>query len=472
MKTLRVLAALFFIGCAAVHQPPTTPGRVDDASRLNETKVREVVDVEPDDVQAVATIRAAMNRARVANAGISIAGFRHSMGGQTIAPGGIVLNMLPHNRMELRGDILHVQSGAVWKDVIAYLEGSGRSIAVMQSDNPFSVGGSLSVNCHGWQHLHEPIASTVLAMTVLTPDGTVRRCSRTEDPDLFSHVLGGYGLFGVILDADLLTVPNERYKAVHTYCDVASYEEMFDRRVRANPAAGMAYGRISVAPRAFLREAILTTYERTEGPPPPLRPPHLSRIERWVFRRSVGSNFGKTLRWRLEKSLGPRLEPKYTSRNQLLNQTIDVYVDRGTKSTDILHEYFVPRTKLAPFIDSIRPLLRRRHIDLLNVTVRDVKQDHTTVLPYAREDVFAVVLFFSQQRSPEAELAMETLTRELIEKALAAGGTYYLPYRLHATREQFQRAYPAADAFFREKRRVDPDGLFTSQWYQRYGAGK
>jgi len=426
--------------------------------------------VEPDDALAVSTIRAALTRARAANAGVSIAGFRHSMGGQTIAPGGIVLNMLPHNRMELRGDVLHVQSGAVWKDVIAHLEKSGRSVAVMQSDNPFTVGGSLSVNCHGWQHLHEPIASTVLEMTVLTPDGTVRRCSRTENAGLFSHILGGYGLFAVILDADLRTVPNETYRAVHTRCDVGSYEEVFDRRVRTNPAGGMAYGRISVAPRGFLREAILTTWEREAGPPPPLRAPEMSRIARMVFRNSAGSNFGKRVRWYLEKTLLPLLEPKHTSRNQLLHQTIDVYVDRGAKSTDILHEYFVPRTKLAPFIDSIRPLLRRQRIDLLNVTVRDVKQDHTTALPYAREDVFAVVMFFSQQRSPQAELAMETLTRELIDKVLAAGGTYYLPYRLHATREQFHRAYPASEDFFQTKRRVDPDGLFTNQWYQRYGA--
>jgi FAD/FMN-containing dehydrogenase len=340
----------------------------------------------------------------------------------------------------------------------------------MQSDNPFTVGGSLSVNCHGWQHLHEPVASTVLAMTILTPDGTVLRCSRTEHPELFSHVLGGYGLFGVILDADLRTVPNERFRPVHTHCDVGSYEEEFDRRVRTNAAAGMAYGRISVAPRSFLREAILTTYEREAGPPPPLRPPQRSRIARMVFRNSAGSNFGKSLRWYLEKTLLPRLEPKHISRNQLLNQTIDVYVDRSPSSMDILHEYFVPRTKLAPFIDSIRPLLRREHIDLLNVTVRDVKQDHTTALPYARQDVFTVVMYFSQQRSPEAELAMETLTRELIEKALAAGGTYYLPYRLHATREQFHRAYPAAEDFFDAKHRVDPDTLFTNQWYQRYGA--
>ena len=53
----------------------------------------------------------------------------------------------------------------------------------------------------------------------------------------------------------------------------------------------------------------------------------------------------------------------------------------------------------------------------------------------------AFVMLFHQRRTLAAEKAMETLTGELIEAALKLGGTYYLPYRLHATPEQFHRAY-------------------------------
>ncbi len=49
---------------------------------------------------------------------------------------------------------------------------------------------------------------------------------------------------------------------------------------------------------------------------------------------------------------------------------------------------------------------------------------------------------------------MEALTRELIDAALACGGRYYLPYRLHATPEQFRAAYPQAERFFKLKRAV------------------
>ena len=49
------------------------------------------------------------------------------------------------------------------------------------------------------------------------------------------------------------------------------------------------------------------------------------------------------------------------------------------------------------------------------------------------------------------------------------GSTYYLPYRLHATTEQFNKAYPTALEFFQKKRSYDPRSLFQNQFYLKYG---
>jgi FAD/FMN-containing dehydrogenase len=68
--------------------------------------------------------------------------------------------------------LLHVQAGAKWADIIPYLDQHGRSVAVMQSDNSFTVGGSLSVNCHGWQYNRPPIASTVESFHLMKANGS------------------------------------------------------------------------------------------------------------------------------------------------------------------------------------------------------------------------------------------------------------------------------------------------------------
>ncbi|HLA64321.1 MAG TPA: FAD-binding oxidoreductase, partial [Rhodothermales bacterium] len=208
---------LLYLAWTAAHDratiQPAPEGYADDVSRLNATRVLEVWAVPADAAEAERQLIALLQRAREQGLPVSIAGARHSMGGHTIAPDGIVINMLPFRGMTLSADgrVLTVQSGALWAEVIPFLNARGRSVGVMQSDNGFSVGGSLSTNVHGWQSRRPPIASTVRSFRLLTPEGEVVRCSRTEHADLFSLVLGGYGLFGIILDAELWTVPNEWY---------------------------------------------------------------------------------------------------------------------------------------------------------------------------------------------------------------------------------------------------------------------
>ena len=90
-------------------------------------------------------------------------------------------------------------------------------------------------------------------------------------------------------------------------------------------------------------------------------------------------------------------------------------------------------------------------------------------MPYADQDLFAFVMLFNQARTPEADKRMEAFTTELIEAVLSCGGRYYLPYRLHATKDQFARAYPQAAEFFRRKRQFDPAGVFVNQFSLKYG---
>jgi FAD/FMN-containing dehydrogenase len=59
-------------------------------------------------------------------------------------------------------------------------------------------------------------------------------------------------------------------------------------------------------------------------------------------------------------------------------------------------------------------------------------------------------------------------TRQLIDLAIAHQGSYYLPYQIHVSREQFLAAYPRAEAFFALKRRVDPINKFRNKLWDAY----
>lgn len=294
-KPLYRLTDAWLRGKPPVEEIP--PGYADDASRMNRAKVAEVRAIPADPAAAESQLRDLINLARSKGLRLAIAGARHSMGGHTIYPDGIVIDMLPFNRIELNAETqtLHVGAGARWSEIIPYLDSRGYSVAIMQSNNDFSVGGSISVNCHGWQHNQPPIASTVKSFRLMKADGAIVRCSRSENAELFSLALGGYGLFGVILDVELQVSPNERYRAEAEVLPSDRYVARFAEKVDGDTEVGMVFGRLCVAPgeKTFLREAILTVWRRSPSKReeiPPLRDAGYAALRRGVYRAQIGSS--------------------------------------------------------------------------------------------------------------------------------------------------------------------------------------
>jgi FAD/FMN-containing dehydrogenase len=450
--------------------PPTRAGFAEDASRLDEVPVDLHVLPAAGTEDALGAI---LSQARAEGRAVSIAGARHTMGGQTSYPHGIVVDtsQVRAMRIDEERSVLTVQSGARWSDVLAYLDPLGRSVAIMQAYSSFSIGGSLGANAHGWQHDRPPLASSVEAFRIMVADGRILRASRSENADLFGLVMGGYGLFGFVLDVDLRTVPNALYGARRLEIDADAYVDAFDKHVHSDPAAGMAYGRISVSPRDFLRPALLTAF-RVDAPAgtriPPLADAKPSLLARAVLRGSVGSEYGKALRWQLESAFGGEAGDR-VSRNQVLNEPVALFENHDPSRTDILQEYFVPPPRFAEFLARMREIIPRHRVDLLNVTVRNVLRDDDAFLRYADGPMFALVLLFNQARTAEEDQRLEGVAQELIDAVIPLGGRQYLPYRLHATRAQLTRAYPRAPEFFAAKRKWDPGLVFRNQWFAKYG---
>jgi FAD/FMN-containing dehydrogenase len=152
-----------------------------------------------------------------------------------------------------------------------------------------------------------------------------------------------------------------------------------------------------------------------------------------------------------------------------LNEGAGNYQEHNADRTDILHEYFVPHGGVTAFLDRARAIIPNHDGELLNVTIRNLLEDQNTFLRYADQEMFAFVMLFNQPRTRDADDRMEAMTRELIDAVIACGGRFYLPYRLHASREQMMKAYPQAAAFFERKRHYDPAEIFQSQFYVKYG---
>lgn len=459
---------------ADVPLPAAPRELLNDASGLNPTPVRGVTFAGASTKETVARIVPLLSRiASGHEPALVVSGARHSMGGQSLLRGGWVLDELPMTpvAVDAADQTMRVGAGATWRTIIPVLNAAGCAPMVMQSNNDFTVGGSLSVNCHGWHTNSQPIASTVRSLRVLTASGKITTCGPNENAELFGLVLGGYGLYGIILDADLAIVPNVAYEPRFEAVPTREYAAAFAERVYApGSRIEMAYGRLSVDPGGFLDQAIIGTYvpvPQTRGKVLALAPQTNNGLRRAIFRNSADNGAGKSLRWWLEVNLNPHLSGP-VSRNNILNAAAGVLADDDPGSTDILHEYFVPQARLWEFVQAAREIIRRGEGNLLNVTVRDIRRDDHSALAYARQDAFGLVMLFVQECTQAGEARMRAMTRSLIDAAIASGGTFYLPYRPHATIEQLRRGYPAWDAAMLAKDHYDPDGVFRNTFYDRY----
>ncbi|CAN5133249.1 FAD-binding oxidoreductase [soil metagenome] len=442
---------------------------INDASCLNETRVYDVLTI-----KTVDDIYQALKLAREKKLHIAIAGRRHSMGGQSFFKDALVLDMMHFNRiiaLDEEKKIITVESGATWHQIQLYLHPKNLAVKAMQSTDIFTVGGSLAVNAHGMDHTIGSMISTVKSFTIMLADGSIRRIT-PEQPELFDAVIGGYGLFGIILEVELEVTDNVMYERDTTILNYHDFPEFFEK-ITQEKTYGLFYAHLSTSPLSFFKDMIIYGYKKIEheGPFKPLGKISLINLRRFLINLSKRRHYAQVFKWIAEKYIDPAIDKLRTknlvSRNEIMHDSVEYLENVLINETDILHEYFIPHKNFIPYIDQMRTILKNSKIPVLNASIRIINKE-SNMLNYAPEDMFAIVLYLNQRVDTESLQAMKKLTSDLIDLTLKFDGTFFLPYQLHYTREQLQKAYPNINTFFALKRKYDPSLLFMNNFYAKY----
>ena len=446
---------------------------LNDAGELSPTVVAKhvIMSGNPDEA-LLAALRLELTEAKSLGRPIAAHAARHSMGGQSLAKDGLALTFNQEwIEPNAAAKTYRCAAGTRWSTVIRELNKIGFSPAVMQSNNDFGVASTYCVNAHGWPVAFSGGGTTARSMKMLLADGGHVTCSRTENADLFSFAMGGYGMFGIITELEMDMVPNARLEPTFETMPGTAFGEAFLKKIRENNDIQMAYGRMSVAIDGFFDEALMITYKPTADQtnlPEASGSGMMSKIARDIFRQQPGSDRWKDLRWGIERSVNPKINSGVSTRNSLMNEPVVTLDDKDPGRTDILHEYFVAPHRFAEFVQACQDVIPSSYQELLNITLRFVDTDSDSVLNYATEPRIASVLLFSQEKSLRGEADMARMTAELIERTLAIGGTYYLPYRPHATLDQFKRGYARHAEFVAKKRLIDPGLTFRNGLWENY----
>ncbi len=437
---------------------------VNDVTQLNPVIVAEI--------KCPTSIEEIQDIVKQTEGSISIGGGRFSMGGQTTSTQSTHLDMRQFNQIvtfSKEEKRIKVQAGARWCDIQAHIDPHNLSVMIMQTYANFTVGGSVSVNVHGRYMGLGAVILSVLSVDVVLADGSLKHASRTENTELFFGVVGGYGGLGILVQVELALTDNIPVKRVRQKMNRKDYWAFFDENVRFDDKIVFHNADLYLP---SIQKINAVSWVKTDEKPNvkhrlmPLKASY--PLERYFFWVTSESPFGK---WRREHIIEPLfyLGKRVHWRNYEAGYDVAELEPKSRKrKTYVLLEYFVPILKFDAFSDKMNEIFLRHKVNVINISIRHAVPDEGAYLAWAREEVFAFVVYYKQETSAAAKGAVAVWNRELVDAVLEIGGTYYLPYQAHATRAQFLKAYPRATELFQLKAQLDPEFRFRNVIWDHY----
>jgi len=437
---------------------------LNDVTKLNPIQVNKIIKPK--------TVNEIVSAIKNTTGPISIGGGKYSMGGQTAFENSLHIDMRLFNKIvniDTTKKQITVQAGIRWRDIQKVIDPLNLSIKIMQTYSNFTVGGAISVNCHGRYIGHGPIISSVLELKIITANGDIIIANRDVNQDVFNAAIGGYGGIGVVAEATLQLVDNVKVERFHEVMPIEDYKAFFDTNIRNNENVVFQNG--NLYPPKY-DKIMSVSWQKTTKP--------LTDTERlipedenyWLESHMAGVvSWGNSGKWIREYTIDPLYYIPKTVRWRNKEASYDVKElepSSREKTTYVLQEYFIPVENIKSFIPKMSVVFQNNKVNVINVSLRHALPDHESYLSWARKEVFAFVVYYKQGTNQEAKDLVKKWTLEMTDAILSENGTWYLPYQPHATVEQFQKGYPDSNKYFELKNKLDPNQRFTNKLLDKY----
>jgi FAD/FMN-containing dehydrogenase len=460
---------------------PANPLAVNDMhSKLNATRVARV-----ENPRSMEDLISLVKRARRSGEVLCPSGARHAMGGQQFAAGGTLVDTRGLKQVldfDPERGLVDVEAGITWPTLVDALHSmqEGRretwTIPMKQTGaDELTLAGALAANAHGRTLTRPPFIADVESFRLVSAEGEPLRCSRTENPELFSLVAGGYGLFGFIHSVTLRLARREKLERIVELVRLPELMKRFDERVAEGFTSGdMQFAVDSEAPN-FLSEGVFACY-RPVPPDTPI-PKGQKKVSDRAWNELVylaHTDKSKAFQLYSDYYLGTSGQVYWSDTSQLggyaqdYHDVLDRRMGAEHPGTEMITELYVPRTKIADFMSAAAETVRYRGSSVIYGTIRLIAQDTESFLPWAKQDYACVIFNLHVDHTDEHIEHTAGTFRRLIDLASERGGSYYLTYHRWAERRQVEACYPRFAEFLQKKLQYDPGEVFQSDWYRHY----
>lgn len=154
--------------------------------------------------QGVADVADAVKMARALNLEVAIRGGGHNVGGRATIDGGLMIDLAPMKgiHVDAKARTVRAQGGVLWRELNrdTQVHGLATTGGVVGSTGiaGLTLGGGL-----GWLMPKYGLAlDNLRSAELVMADGSVRRVSAEDDPDLFWAIRGGGGNFGIAVSLE------------------------------------------------------------------------------------------------------------------------------------------------------------------------------------------------------------------------------------------------------------------------------
>ena len=407
---------------------------------------------------SVAAVQRAVVSAGKAGLRIKAVGSGHSFSGIALAPG-VQLDLL-----DLAGLIgvdtvagqVTLAAGTRLFELPRLLRPYGLALPNLGDVDRQTISGATSTGTHGTGGRFGGLATQVMALTLVTGDGTLLRVSATENPELLPAARLGLGALGIVVDVTLQCVPAFLLHAVET---AEPLEEVIEDYVdRSDRNDHFEFFWFPHTQTALTKTNTRVALESGRSP--------LGRVSRWVDDELLanGAYRGICALGALVPATVPgfnRLASRRSGKREFTDVSHRVFVTNRTVRFREM-EYALPRALVPAALREVRALIEARGWRIsFPIEVRSAAADDVWLSTATGRDTGYIAVHRYYREDPAAYFqAVEAIMR-------AHGGRPHWGKMHDRDAAGLRSVYPHFDDFLSVRDRLDPERRFSNSYLER-----
>nr|XP_021554463.1 L-gulonolactone oxidase [Neomonachus schauinslandi] len=351
-----------------------------------------------------------------------------------------------------------VEAGILLADLHPQLGKHGLALSNLGAVSDVTAGGVIGSGTHNTGIKHGILATQVVALTLLTADGTILECSESSNAEVFQAARVHLGCLGVILTVTLQCVPQFHLQEISFPSTLEEVLNNLDSHLKKSE-----YFRFLWFPHS---ENVSVIYQDHTNKPP-------SSSASWFWDYAIGFYLLEFLLW--VSSFLPGLVGwinrcffwlLFTRKKESSNLSYKIF-SYECRFKQHVQDWAIPREKTKEALLELKAMLEAhpKMVAHYPVEVRFTRGDDILLSPCFQRDSCYMNIIMYRPYGKDVPRLDYWLTYETIMKKV--GGRPHWAKAHNCTRKDFEKMYPAFSKFCAIREKLDPTGMFLNAYLEK-----